>query len=69
MAKKVVVIKESDTGRNQRFKDTDTSRTMDRNEFVQKIKNDQYPDYHVRRINGISTPVSNPDKKKGNNLG
>ena len=69
MARKVVVTKESESGRNQKFKDTGSGRTMNRQEFVHKIVNDKYPDYHVRRINGVLTPVSNPDKKKGNNLG
>ena len=28
-----------------------------------------YEHYHVREINGIKTPVSNPDKSTNNNLG
>lgn len=69
MAKKVVTIKESETGRNQVFKDTATNRQMSRSEFVSKINQNKYPDYHIRNINGVPTPVSNPDKSKGNNLG
>lgn len=37
--------------------------------FVFRIQADQYDNYHVRRVQGRPTPVSNPDGKKGNNLG
>lgn len=69
MAKSVVVTDESDSGRNQRFRDTSTGRTMSRGEFADRIEGGQYPDYHVRVINGLRTPVSNPDRSEGNNLG
>ena len=42
---------------------------MSRAEFVRRIKAGEYEDYHVRRINNVDTPVSNPNKKKRNNLG
>ena len=42
---------------------------MSRKEFVKEIKNGSYKNYHVRTINGIETPVSNPDKSALNNLG
>ena len=42
---------------------------MTRAQFVKAIKQGSFPDYHVRNINGIKTPVSNPDKTKKNNLG
>ena len=29
----------------------------------------EYPDYHVRNINHVPTPVSNPDRSTNNNLG
>ena len=64
----VRVTRESKTGRNQRFVDTKTKRNMSRTEFNKAIKNGTYPGYHVRNINGVATPVSNPDKSKGNNL-
>lgn len=41
---------------------------MTRNQFVKSINNGNYNNYHVRKINGIDTPVSNPDKSKNNNL-
>jgi hypothetical protein len=68
MAKKVVVIAESDSGRNTKFRDTGSGRTMTRAEFVDRIEGGGYPDYHVRRINGLNTPVSNPDGSENNNL-
>ncbi|EEI83543.1 hypothetical protein HMPREF0077_0425 [Anaerococcus tetradius ATCC 35098] len=41
---------------------------MTRQDFVRSIKAGNYENYHVRLINGIETPVSNPDKSKNNNL-
>ncbi len=66
--KRVTVTQESNTGRNQRFHDNCTGADMTRAQFVQEIKQDNYPNYHVRRINGVNTPVSNPDETEGNNL-
>ena len=68
MAGRVKVIKESDSGRNLRFRDTRTGQEMTRPQFVKKIEADQYPKYHVRKINKIKTPVSNPDNTTNNNL-
>lgn len=65
----VEVVKESDSGRNQIFRDTGTGRRMPRPEFVEKIKEGVYPDYHVRKVNGVPTPASNPDGNSKNNLG
>lgn len=67
--KTVKVTGESATGRNLRFQDTATGDSMSRAQFVQAIERGQYPEYHVRRINSIKTPVSNPDEKSRNNLG
>ena len=66
---KVVVTRESKSGRNVSFHDNSTGKDMTRNQFVKQIENGAYPDHHVRVINGIKTPVSNPDNKKSNNLG
>ncbi|MFZ2390570.1 MAG: hypothetical protein WAW15_02010 [Minisyncoccales bacterium] len=68
MAKTVVVISESESGRNQKFHDNRTGEDMTRPEFVKKIENGEYESYHIREINGIKTPVSNPDQKESNNL-
>ena len=69
MAKKVKVTRETESGRNTDFRDTSKRKDMTRTEFVKEIKKGNYPDYHVRKVNGKETPASNPDSKKGNNLG
>lgn len=65
---RITVTEESETGRNIRFHDTLTGRNMNDQQFVRSIENGRYEDYHVRVINGVKTPVSNPDKSKKNNL-
>lgn len=67
--KRVSVTQESSTGRNEAFKDNYNRNTMTRNQFVKQIESGKYENYHVREINGIKTPVSNPDKTRNNNLG
>jgi hypothetical protein len=67
--KRVSVTSESATGRNTRFHDNRTGTDMSRSEFVRKIEQGSYPNYHVRDVNGVKTPASNPDGKPGNNLG
>lgn len=67
--KRISVTHESNTGRNERFHDNYTGRNMTRNQLVNQIKQGNYENYHVREINGILTPVSNPDKSRNNNLG
>lgn len=69
MSKSVHVTNESDSGRNLRFHDAKSGKDMSRTEFVREIKQGNFDDYHVRVINGVSTPVSNPDRSEGNNLG
>ncbi len=66
--KRITVTQESDTGRNQRFHDNVTKADMTRAGFVREIERGNYDNYHVRNINGVKTPVSNPDGKTGNNL-
>lgn len=68
MAKRVRVTQDSESGRNQKFIDTATGRRMTRAEFVDEIERGKYPNYHVRRINSLKTPVSNPDASERNNL-
>ncbi len=69
MPKRVSVTQESDTGRNTRFHDNFTGQDMTRNQFVNAIKSGSYDNYHIRNINGVETPVSNPDSTRNNNLG
>jgi len=66
--KRIKVTSETDTGRNTKFHDNRTGADMSRAQFVKKIEQDQYDNYHVRKINNVKTPVSNPDGKGGNNL-
>lgn len=66
---RVTVTSESNTGRNKTFHDNETGRNMNAAQFVRSIELGHYEGYHVREINGIKTPVSNPDKNKSNNLG
>ena len=67
--KNIRVVQESSTGRNQKFIDTNNGKTMTRAQFSNEIKQGHYQGYHVRKINGLNTPVSNPDKSAKNNLG
>ena len=69
MPKRISVTSESSTGRNMTFRDNYTGATMTRSQFVNQINNGNYSNYHVRNINGVATPVSNPDKSSRNNLG
>lgn len=69
MSKKIVVTKESNSGRNTQFLDNQTGKEMTRGGFVKEIKSGNYPGFHVRKINDVLTPCSNPDKSEKNNLG
>ncbi|MGF1866931.1 hypothetical protein L4D15_17005 [Enterovibrio norvegicus] len=65
----VSVKQESPSGRNTKFHDNIKNIDMTRPQFIKEIEKGEYSNYHVRVINGVKTPVSNPDKKPGNNLG
>jgi hypothetical protein len=67
--KMIKVTKESRSGRNERFRDPSKRGDMSRAEFVKGIEQGKYPGYHIRKVRGIKTPVSNPDGRTGNNLG
>ena len=69
MPKRISVTKENSTGRNTHFHDNYTGANMTRAQFANKINAGQYDNYHVRMVNGVPTPASNPDKSKRNNLG
>ncbi len=69
MPKRIKVTVENPSGRNLSFHDNFTGEDMTRAGFVQAIERGNYPKYHVREVNGIKTPVSNPDGKDSNNLG
>lgn len=62
MKKNVSVTNESSTGRNTNFIDKVSGEKMTRAGFVNKIEHGNYEGaYHVRIINGIKTPCSNPE--------
>lgn len=67
--KRITVTNENDSGRNTNFHDNYNGADMNRSEFVNQIKSGNYPNYHVRIVNGVETPVSNPDPNRDNNLG
>jgi len=69
MPKRITVTQESATGRNEIFRDNYKYTNMTRCKFVKEIQRGNYENYHIREINGIKTPVSNPDKSQNNNLG
>jgi predicted SPOUT superfamily RNA methylase MTH1 len=69
MKEKLRVTKEDENGRNTNFQDIKTRENMTRPQLVKKIENGDYSGYHIRIINGIKTPCSNPDKSEKNNLG
>lgn len=68
MAKSVTVTSQNESGRNLKFHDNKSGKNMTRVEFVKEIEQGNFNDYHVRKINGLKTPVSNPDNSEGNNL-
>lgn len=68
MPKRIKTTKESRSGRNTEFHDNFTGRNMSRAQFVKAIESGEYKSYHIRKINGVKTPVSNPDKTRNNNL-
>lgn len=68
MKKRISVLSENETGRNESFWDNVNKIKMTRNQFVREIEKGNYDKYHIRIINNIKTPVSNPDKSKNNNL-
>lgn len=69
MPKRIKITSESDGDRNQRFHDNFTGADMTRAQFIREIEHGNYPNYHVREINEVKTPVSNPDGNSRNNLG
>ena len=67
--KRVTVTQETTSGRNQKFHDNYTGADMTRAQFVREIEQGNYDKYHVRNVNGVKTPVSDPDGSENNNLG
>jgi len=68
--KRLVVIKETETGMNERFKDPKTGQEFTRKQLVKEIDKGNYPGYHhYTGPNGEEIVRSNPDAKESNNLG
>ena len=65
---KITVTSESDSGRNLRF-DTPLGSNVSRQKVVQEIRAGHHEGYHVRVINRLATPVSNPNGSSKDNLG
>ena len=66
--KSVIAASEDRKGRNHAFTDVQSGKSFSREEFVQLIEAGRFPEYHIRVINGIKTPVSNPNHKLTDNL-
>lgn len=64
---KIKATAENKSGRNTHFR-VGNRTNVSRATVVREIKNGQHQDYHVRKINGVDTPVSNPDKTTNNNI-
>ena len=67
-SKSVIVLTEDKNGRNETFLDLVKNQVLTREEFVSQIQAKNYPGYTVKQINGVPTPVSNPDGRRTNNL-
>ncbi len=66
--KRITATQTNKTGRNIKYRDNYKDFDMSRMCFVRRIEKGEYSNYHVRMINNVKTPVSNPDSKKKNNL-
>lgn len=66
---RVSVTKENHKGRNINFIDNKTRKEMTRAQFSDEIDAGNYPDYQVKIINGLRTPVSKPNGTQDDNLG
>ncbi len=67
--KPILVLQESETGRNEWFLDQLSGNIMDRESFVNQIQSGAYPGYQIAIIDTIPTPISKPDGVTSNNLG
>ena len=67
--KPIIVLQESETGRNEIFFNMLSKEIMTSDEFIAKIGTNEYPGYQVKMINEVPIPVSIADGNKGNNLG
>jgi hypothetical protein len=68
MEKNIRAITQTPTGRNTKFKNIKTRKTITLEKFIREIQKGNYNGYHIRKMNNKKVPVSNRDKFKGNNL-
>jgi hypothetical protein len=66
---RVVVVREDENLRNVDFVDSETGEQMTREQFVAAIQAHRYPEYAVRTIRGLATPVARANASKDDNLG
>jgi hypothetical protein len=69
MAKPIVALTKSKSGRNEIYFDLLKRSVMTREELVALITAGKYRGYSVKLIRGIETPVSKRDGKRINNIG
>lgn len=69
IAKPIIALAKSKTGRNELYYDLLKRITMTREELVALIHAGDYAGYSVKLIRGIETPVSKRDGKRLNNIG
>jgi hypothetical protein len=69
VSKPIISVSKSPTGRNQQFFDLQKQILLTRPELVSLIRAGEYPDYSIKIIRGIETPVSKRDSQKTNNIG
>lgn len=69
LAKPIVSVGKSKSGRNEIFYDIEQQVVLSREDLVAKIEMGLYPGYSVKIIRGIETPVSKRDRRTTNNIG
>ena len=69
MAKPIVAVAKTRSGRNELYYDLLKRVAMSREELVTLIRSGAYVGYSVKLIRGVETPVSKRDGKRINNIG
>ncbi|MBL7687053.1 MAG: hypothetical protein JNJ49_03390 [Bdellovibrionaceae bacterium] len=69
IAKPIIALEKSKTGRNETYFDLLNKIVLTREEFIALIRAGEYRGYSVKLIRGIETPVSKRDGRRINNIG
>ncbi|MBU6154686.1 MAG: hypothetical protein KGP28_10325 [Bdellovibrionales bacterium] len=69
MAKPIIALQKSKSGRVEMYFDLLKRVSMTREELVSSIQSGAYSGYSIKIIRGVETPVSKHDGKTGNNIG